>query len=45
MYDGIGVCIKWISKLLYKVIENKILEIENCVENLWKRCLKEIMKF
>ena len=45
IHDGAGARPKRASKPSYKVIENKILETENCVENLWKRCLKEITKF
>ena len=45
IHDGTGARAKRTSKPLYKVIENKILKTENCVENLWKRCLKEITKF
>ena len=45
IHNGTEACAKRTSKALYKVIKNKILETENCVENLWKRCLKEIMKF
>ena len=45
MHDGTGACAKRTSKPSYKVIQNKILETENCVENLWKRCLKGITKF
>ena len=44
-HDGTGAGTKRTSKPSYKVIENKISETENCVENLWKRCLKEITKF
>ena len=45
IHDGAGARPKRASKPSYKVIENKILETENCVENLWKSCLKEITKF
>ena len=45
MYDGTEARTKRTSKPSYKVIQNKILETENSVENLWKRCLKEITKF
>ena len=37
MHDGTGTRTKRTSKPSYKVIQNKILETENCVENLWKR--------
>ena len=45
MHDSTGARTKRTSKPSYKVIQNKILETEKCVENLWKRCLKEITKF
>ena len=45
MHNATVACTKWTSKPSYKVIQNKILETENYVENLWKRCLKEITKF
>ena len=45
MHNGTAACAKQASKPLYMVIQNKILETENCIENLWKRCLKEITKF
>lgn len=44
-HDGTGARTKQTSKPSYKVIQNKISETENCIKNLWKRCLKEIMKF
>lgn len=44
-HDGTGARTKRTSKPSYKVIQNKISETENRVENLWKRCLKEITKF
>ena len=34
MYDGTGARTKRTSKPSYKVMHNKILETENCVENL-----------
>jgi len=32
------------KKPLFKVIQNKLVETENHLEDLWKRCLKQIKR-